>query len=79
MTVSTIPFDGSLNRAHAALQVSGTDWILVVGDSSDTSRAGLHRLAPQDFRRVPGSFNRTLLTRCPFHVHGRPNPQEPAG
>ena len=33
---------------YAALQVSGTGWILAVGDPSDASRTGLHRLAPHD-------------------------------
>ena len=48
MTGSKTPFEGNGTTVHAALQVSGRSWIPAVGDPSDTSKAGIHRLAPHD-------------------------------
>ncbi len=48
MNGSNAPFEGNATTVYAALQVSGTGWILAVGDPSDASRTGLHRLAPHD-------------------------------
>ncbi|MCY4310577.1 MAG: hypothetical protein OXC54_04585 [Rhodospirillaceae bacterium] len=47
MIDSTTPFDGETATVCAALEVSGTRWILAVGDPSG-ARTGLHRLAPHD-------------------------------
>ncbi len=48
MTGSKTPFEGNGTTVHAALQVGGRSWIPAVGDPSDTSKAGIHRLAPHD-------------------------------
>ncbi len=48
MTYPTTPSGGETTTVHAALEVSGTGWILAVGDPADASRTGLHRLAPHD-------------------------------
>ncbi len=58
MDGSRTPFEGNGTTVHAALQVSGTGWILAVGDPSDTSKAGMHRLAPQDVDGLPGRLGR---------------------
>ena len=46
MTCPTTPSGGETGTVHAAPQVSGTGWILAVGDPADASRTGLHGLAP---------------------------------
>ena len=48
MNGSNAPSGGNASTVYAALQVSGTGWILAVGDPADASRTGLHRLAPHD-------------------------------
>ncbi len=53
MTCPTTPSGGNVSTVHAALQVSGTGWILAVGDPADASRTGLHRLAPHDVDGLP--------------------------
>ncbi len=53
MTCPTTPSGGETSTVHAALQVSGTGWILAVGDPADASRTGLHRLAPHDVDGPP--------------------------
>ncbi len=58
MTDSTTPSGGETGTVHAALQVSGTGWILAVGDPADASKAGLHRLAPHDVAGLPGKLGR---------------------
>ncbi len=63
MTCPTTPSGGETTTVHAALQVSGTGWILAVGDPSDASRTCLHRLEP--LRRWTG---------CPRSRCGSPRP-----
>ncbi len=46
MNGSPAPFDGETATVHAAPEAVGTSWILAVGDPTDASRTGLHRLAP---------------------------------
>ncbi len=58
MTDSKTPFEGNVTTVYAALEVSGRSWILAVGDPSDTSRAGIHRLAPQDVDGLLGRLGR---------------------
>ncbi len=58
MTDSNPPFEGSVTTVYAAMEVSGTSWILAVGDPSDTSKAGVHRLAPQDVDGLLGKLGR---------------------
>ena len=49
LTVDALaPFAGDTATVHAALEVSGTSWILAVGDPADASKSGIHRLAPHD-------------------------------
>ena len=60
MTDSKTPFEGDVSTVQSALQVSGTSWILAVGDPSDTSKAGVHRLAPHD---VDGLLGRLWRAR----------------
>ena len=60
MTDSKTPFEGGVTTVQSALQVSGTSWILAVGDPSDTSKAGVHRLAPHD---VDGLLGRLWRAR----------------
>jgi len=57
MTYSTTPSGENAITVYAALQVSGTGRILAVGDPSDASRTGLHRLEPHD---VDGLLGRLL-------------------
>ncbi len=40
MVDSLAPFDGETTTVHAALQVSGTGWILAVGDPAAASGGG---------------------------------------
>ncbi len=40
MICSTTPSGGETSTVYAALQVSGTGWILAVGDPADASRTG---------------------------------------
>ncbi len=68
MICSTTPSGGNVSTVHAALQVSGTGWILAVGDPADGSRTGLYGLEP--LRRWTGR----LRSRC-----GRGPPPPPAG
>jgi len=70
MTDSTTPSGENAITVHAALQVSGTGWILAVGDPSDASRTGLHRLEP--LRRWTGCWGR-------WRGRGRVPPPRPAG
>ncbi len=56
MTCPTTPSGGNVSTVHAALQVSGTGWILAVGDPADASRTGLHRLAPHDVDGLLGKL-----------------------
>ncbi len=56
MTCPTTPSGGNVSTVHAALQVSGTGWILAVGDPADASRTGLHRLAPHDVDGLPAKL-----------------------
>ncbi len=56
MNGSTAPSGGNVSTVHAALQVSGTGWILAVGDPADASRTGLHRLAPHDVDGLLGKL-----------------------
>ncbi len=42
------PFAQDAITVYAGLEVSGTSWILAVGDPCDASRTALHRLAPHD-------------------------------
>ncbi len=58
MNGSRTPFEGDVTTVYAALEVSGTSWILAVVDPSDTSKAGLHRLAPQDVDGLLGRLGR---------------------
>ncbi len=58
MTDSTTPSGGDVTTVHAALEVSGTSWILAVGDPTDASEAGLHRLASHDVAGLPGKLGR---------------------
>ena len=58
MSGSKTPFEGNVSTVHAALQVSGSSWILAVGDPSDTSGAGMHRLAPQDVDGLLGRLGK---------------------
>ncbi len=58
MTDSKTPFEGDVTTVYAALEVSGTSWILAVGDPSDTSKAGVHRLAPHDVDGLLGRLGR---------------------
>ena len=58
MTGSKPPFEGDVSTVYAALEVSGTSWILAVGDPSDTSKAGVHRLTPHDVDGLPGRLGR---------------------
>ncbi len=58
MNGSRTPFEGDVSTVHAALEVSGTSWILAVGDPSDTSKAGLHKLAPHDVDGLLGRLGR---------------------
>ncbi len=58
MTDSKTPFEGDITTVHAALEVSGTSWIPAVGDPSDTSKAGLHKLAPHDVDGLLGRLGR---------------------
>ncbi len=62
MNGSRTPFEGDASTVHAALQVSGTGWILAVGDPSDTSKAGPHRLAPQDMDGLSGRRRRAAAS-----------------
>ncbi len=52
----TTPSGGNATTVYAALQVSGTSWILAVGDPADVSRTGLHRLAPHDVDGLLGKL-----------------------
>ncbi len=56
MNGSTTPSGGNATTVYAALQVSGTSWILAVGDPADASRTGLHRLAPHDVDGLLGKL-----------------------
>jgi len=69
-TETDIPCPGNAITVYAAPQVSGTGWILAVGDPSGTSGTGLHRLEP--LRRWTG---------CPesWRGHGSAPPPRPAG
>ncbi len=58
MNGSRTPFEGDASTVQSALQVSGRSWIPAVGDPSDTSKAGIHRLAPQDVDGLPGRLGR---------------------
>ncbi len=58
MSDSKTPFEGNASTVHAALQVSGSSWILAVGDPSDTAGAGMHRLAPQDVDGLLGRLGK---------------------
>ncbi len=51
MTDSKTPFEGNVSTVHAALQVSGSSWILTAG-------AGMHRLAPQDVDGLLGRLGK---------------------
>ena len=44
----TTPLAGDVTTVYAALEVSNSSWILAVGDPSDASRTGLHKLSPHD-------------------------------
>ena len=70
MICSTTPSGGETSTVYAALQVSGTGWILAVGDPSDAPRTGLHRLEP--LRRRTGCRE----SRC---GRGSGPPPSPAG
>ena len=48
MVDALAPFAGEDPTVHAALEVSGTSWVLAVGDPADASKTGVHRLAPHD-------------------------------
>ena len=48
MPESAIPSTDGTITVYAALEVSGKSWILAVGDPSDASRTGIHRLKPHD-------------------------------
>ena len=58
MVESKTPFEGDVTTVYAALEVSGSSWILAVGDPSDTSKAGVHRLAPHDVDGLLGKLGR---------------------
>ncbi len=58
MTDSKTPFEGNPTTVQSALEVSGTSWILAVGDPSDTAGAGMHRLAPQDVDGLLGRLGK---------------------
>ena len=58
MSDSKTPFEGNATTVYAALEVSGRSWVLAVGDPSDTSKAGMHRLAPQDVDGLLGKLGR---------------------
>ncbi len=70
MNGSTAPSGGDASTVYAALQVSGTGWILAVGDPSDASRTGLYGLEP--LRRWTGRPR----SRC---GRGSGPPPSPAG
>jgi len=57
-TETNIPCPGNAITVYAALEVSGTGWILAVGDPSGTSGTGLHRLEPHDVDGLPGKLAR---------------------
>ena len=44
----TTPLAGDATTGCAALEAVNSSWILAVGDPSDASRTGLHRLSPHD-------------------------------
>ena len=58
MSDSKTPFEGNASTVQSALEVSGRSWVLAVGDPSDTSKAGMHRLAPQDVDGLLGKPGR---------------------
>ncbi len=58
MSDSNTPFEGNVTTVYAALEVSGRSWVLAVGDPSDTSKAGMHRLAPRDVDGLLGKPGR---------------------
>ncbi len=58
MTDSNPPFKGDVSTVQSALEVSGRSWVLAVGDPSDTSKAGMHRLAPRDVDGLLGKLGR---------------------
>ena len=56
MVDALTPFGGDVTTVHAALEVSGTSWILGVGDPADTSKTGIHKLAPHDVDGLLGKL-----------------------
>ncbi len=58
------PFTGEVTTVHAALEVSGTSWILAVGDSTAASKAGVHRLAPHDVSGLLAKLGQARERAC---------------
>ena len=55
-TKDTQPLAGDVTTVYAALEAVDSSWILAVGDPSDMSRTGLHRLSPHDVDGLLGKL-----------------------
>ena len=42
------PSLGEISTIHVALEVSGTSWVLGIGDPEQAHKVGMHKLAPAD-------------------------------
>ena len=42
------PSGGEVSTLYVALEVSGTSWVVGIGDPGETDKVGMHKLAPAD-------------------------------
>ena len=67
MVETVTPLKAETTTIYAALEVSGKSWILALGDPTNASRTGLHRLLPQD---VDGLLRKIGQARCRASASG---------